>query len=396
MQTSIDYEKNILNSIVNDFNLKCKFYENIINNFGLTDSFVEDYMFKSCNKKADKLLMWYGSNYFFRIVDIVLKMPEIKSNGIFKKIVRETMIFGLKLDEKKNYVDKLLNFFAAKCIDFIEFINKYGLDDIYFLEYFFACIISLMLIGLGEIENFQLFDLIVRVWVLFDNMVDRGENKEIVWDVCNFFDGGYWKSKKRRMECFEKKGNPIMDCFGKMEFELGEGELVAMYKRFWKLYKFDYSNRIKSGNILKYSCLKTRKSLDIFMFALQTSKKDIQFHKYYNISLLIQLFDDLMDIKKDIKENNNTIFLKNSKKGNTALICALIEYFRIYFEELDIFFEVCVMMLVIDNEEYFLDKFICGLKKSNIININNFNMNNIYKLVSNTSHMKKLFNIYLS
>jgi len=395
MQTSIDYEKNVLNSVVNDFTMKCKFYENIIDNFGLTESFVGDYMFKSCDKKGDKRVIWYGSNYFFRIVDMALNMPEIKTNGILKKIVRETIIFGFKLDDKKNYIDKLLNLSTAKSIDFIEFINKYGLDDVYFLEYFFACIISLMMISLGEIKNFKLFDLIVRVWTLFDNMVDRGENKEIVRDVCNFLEGGYWKSREGRIEYFEKKVNPILECFGEMEVELGEEELVAMYKRFWKLYKFDYRKRIKSGNILKYSCLRKRKFLDIFMFALNTSKKDIQSHKYYNYSLLIQLFDNLMNIRKDIKDNN-TIFLKNSKKENTALVCALIENFRIYFGELDVFFEICIMLLVIDNEEYFLEEFTSALKNSNIINTQNFNMQNIYKLVSNISHMKKLFNIYLS
>lgn len=396
MNTSIEIEKKVINNVVDEFNLKKNSYMNLINNFGLNNGVIGNCMLKESKKMEGKDFLKYGSVYFFEIVKGVLYIPQTKLNYLFKNIIRGVLIDGLKLEKNADYIDNILNYFAGGCLDFINFIKKYGLDEKYFLEYYFACFTSLMLIGLGEINDFVIYDNIVRIWVLVDNMIDNDEQSECILELRNFFESKCWMSKKR-LEYFQGKNNPIFECFEVIEKRMTEDAIVKIYKRFWKLYKYDYQTKNKKKeNILKYSCLKTRKSLDIFMFAMNVSKKDIKPNKYYNVSLLIQLFDDLMDIKKDIAENNSSIFLQGTKEENTAVVMAMMENFRVYFGELIVFFEMLIMLMVMDNANYFMEEFIEGYRNEcEFIDLDKFQMQQIYELVGNTEKMTKLLKIYL-
>lgn len=379
-------------------------------------------MMKMTEIKGSKIIK-YISSYFINTVKKVQYIPEKynKYIGFFIRNMINKVMRKIGLDVK--YSNKLFNHFAKWFISFQKFIEKYNLPEKYFKEYYYAAFSGLFIIILGKIKKFKLYDTIIRLWIIVDNMFDNeGDfgDKGCIWkkDVYNFFVRGYFRNKEKRLEFLEKNnsGGPIIECLQNIEeMKMSEKKKNGLYLRFYKLFKFSYNlggygEKIESGNgiegdfeILKNSCLKTKKALYIFFYAIDYKKNKEDEYKILHLCLIVQLMDDLMDIRKDKLEGKTTIFTKGGESRaleentkNALKLFQLIKNSRIIRNNsFQILYE-CLIFLIIDfNEEFFEPEFIKKMRANcSLIDLKYYNMRGIDSIVE-SEIMKKIIYIYL-
>lgn len=365
----------------------------------------------------------YISSYFIGTLKKMEYIPDKyhKHAGFFLRKLMNTVMKTIGLDVK--YCNKLLNHFAKGLLSFQEFIEKYNLPEKYFKEYYYAAFSGLFVLIFGKIKNFRLYDTIVRLWILVDNMFDcENENDiQLKKDVCNFFMNSQFLNKEMRMEFLNNsKSIPIVDCMKVIEeMKMTEKRKNGLYMRFFKLFKFSYKSggygtKIESLNgnsddfdILKNSCLKTKKALDIFFYAIDYQKKKEDAYKIFHVSLIIQLLDDLLDIRKDKLEGKTTIFTKAVGEGegvgveeNTRNAIKLFQFIKnskfICDNGFQIFYENLIFFFIDYNEEFFEPTFIQKIRDNcPIMDLKYYNMREMDTVVE-SEIMNKIIMIYLS
>lgn len=363
------------------------------------------------------------SSYFVGSMKKVEYIPDKyhKHAGFIIRNMMNTVMGTIGLDVV--YCNKLFNRFAKWFLGFQKFIEKYNLPKIYFKEYYYAVFSALFFTIFGKIKNFKLFDIIVKLWIIVDNVFDCDSDDDFgkmghKWkkDVCDFFVGGAFMSSGKRLEFLEdiSRGGPIMECFKNIEeMGLSEKRKNGLYLRFSKLFRFSYkvggygkkveSNEGNSANsdleILINSCLKTKKSFDIFFYAIDYKKKKEDSYKILHLSLIVQLMDDLMDIRKDKLEGKNTIFTKGGVVENTKNAVRLFQLIQnscvIRENRFQILYE-CLMFLIIDfNEEFFEPEFVRKIRREcPVMDLKYYNLREIDSIVE-SDIMKKIICIYL-
>jgi hypothetical protein len=352
----------------------------------------------------------YTSSYFVGSLKKVDYIPERyhKQAGFFIRNMMNTVMQIIGLDV--TYCNKLFNYFAKWFLSFQKFIHQYNLPDKYFKEYYYAAFSGLFILIFGKIKNFKLYDIIVRLWILMNNIVDCKE--DLVWkkDIYEFFVGGHFSNREKRLEFFEKSNDgPIIDCLKKIEeINILEKKKDGLYMRFYKLFIFSYDGRDMGGvggenesefEILKKSCLKTKKALDIFFYAIDYQKKKEDAYKIFHVSLIFQLLDDLMDIRKDKQDGKTTIFTIGELKENTknaVRLFQLIQNSKIMQDYgFKIFYE-CLIFLIIDfNSEFFEAKFVEKIRREcPVMDLKYYNMRELDSIVE-SEIMKKIICIYL-
>jgi hypothetical protein len=369
--------------------------------------------------KGSKIIK-YTSSYFIGSLKKVVYIPEkyYKHAGFFIRNMINTVIGNIGMDV--GYSNKLFKHFAKWFLRFQKFIEQYNLPKVYFKEYYYAVFSGLFITIFGKIKNFKLFDIIIRLWIIVDNVFDcAGESGSHIWkkDVYDFFVGGAFMSSEKRLEFFRKisRRGPIMECFQNIEeMKMSEKRKNSLYLRFYKLFKFSYevggygkkveSDGGKSSDadfkILINTCLKTKKSFDIFFYAIDYQKKKEDAYKIFHLSLIVQLMDDLMDIRKDKLEGKTTIFTRGGVVENTknaVRLFQLIKNSRIICDNsLQILCE-CLMFLIIDfNEEFFEPEFVKKIRREcSIMDLKYYNLREIDSIVE-SDIMKKIMGIYLS
>jgi hypothetical protein len=180
----------------------------------------------------------------------------------------------------------------------------------------------------------------------------------------------------------------------------------GLYLRFYKLFRFYYEGGGEGGvdgrgefEILKNSCLKTKKALDIFFYAIDYQKKKEDAYKILHLSFIVQLLDDLMDIRKDILVGKKTIFTRGDVEENTRnaiRLFQLIQNSRIIRENsFQILYE-CLFFLNIDlNEEFFEPEFIEKIRREcPVMDLRYYNMRELDSIVE-SEIMEKIICIYL-
>lgn len=369
--------------------------------------------------KGSKIIK-YTSSYFIGSLKKVVYIPEkyYKHAGFFIRNMINTVIGNIGMDVL--YCNKLFKNFAKWFLKFQKFIEQYNLPKDYFKEYYYAVFSGLFITIFGKIKNFKLFDIIIRLWIIVDNVFDCvGESVSHIWkkDVHDFFIGGAFISSEKRLEFFREisRGGPIMECFQNIEeMKMSEKRKNGLYLRFYKLFKFSYevggygkkveSDAGKSGDsdfkILINTCLKTKKSFDIFFYAIDYQKKKEDAYKIFHLSLIVQLMDDLMDIRKDKLERKMTIFttggiVENTK--NAVRLFQLIKNSRIIRDNSFQILCECLMFLIIDfNEEFFEPEFVKKIRREcSIMDLKYYNLREIDSIVE-SDIMKKIMGIYLS
>jgi len=366
------------------------------------------------------------SSYFVGSMKKVDYIPNKyhKHAGFIIRNMMNTVMSNIGMDV--GYCNKLFKHFAKWFLEFQKFIKRYNLPEVYFKEYYYAVFSGLFILIFGKIKNFKLFDIIVRLWIIVDNVFDYGEGVDgdefgkmaHIWkkDVYNFFVSGAFMSSEKRLEFLGKSGGgPIMECFKNIEeMGLSEKRKNGLYLRFYKLFRFSYevggygkkveSDGGKSGDadfkILINTCLKTKKSFDIFFYAIDYQKKKEDTYKILHLSLIVQLMDDLMDIRKDKLEGKMTIFTRGGVVENTKNAVRLFQLIQnscfIRDNSFQILYE-CLMFLIIDfNEEFFEPEFVGKIRREcSIMDLKYYNMREIDSVVE-SEIMKKIMRIYLS
>jgi len=392
--------------------------EQVINEFLELDG--EDYSVVKIDEIKGSAIIKYISSYFVGTLKKVRYIPEKynKAMGFFIRKMMNTVIGTVSLDVA--YCNKLFRNFGRKFLEFREFIKKHNLPEKYFKEYYYAAFSGLFVLIFGKIKNFKLYDTIVKLWIIVDNIFDcesENENKSYFqWkkDVHDFFCGGAFENRVKRLEFFEKSGGgcgPIMECFKNIEkMGLSERKKNRMYLRFYKLFKFSYGGEGEGEGdgevegeegefeILKNSCLKTKKALDIFFYAIDYQKKKEDAYKIFHLSLIIQLLDDLMDIRKDIGERKTTIFTGGVEENtrNVVRLFQLIKNSQIIRDfGFQIFYEGLIFFFMDYNAEFFDKAFIDKIRREcPIMDFKYYNLREIDGVVE-SEIMKKIICIYL-
>ena len=381
--------------------------EQVINEFLELDS--ENYSVVKIDEIKGSAIIKYISSYFVGTLKKVEYIPEkyYKTMGFFIRKMMNTVIGTVSLDVA--YCNKLFKNFGKKFLEFREFIKKYNLPEKYFKEYYYASFSGLFILIFGKIKNFKLYDTIVKLWIIVDNIFDCVEDfgeMGLIWkkNVYDFFVGGAFQNKEKRMEFLEKSGEgPIIECFKNIE-ELNMSEKMKdrLYIRFYKLFMFsycvkDYSDK-NDFELLKISCLKTKKALDIFFYTIDYKKKKEDTYKILHLSLIIQLLDDLMDIRKDIHEGNKTIFTSGMDGNkNVVRLFQLIKNSRIIRDYgFQIFYEGLVFFFIDYNAEFFEMEFVNKIRREcPIMDFKYYNLREIDGVIE-SELIEKIIAIYLS
>jgi hypothetical protein len=375
--------------------------------------------------KGSKIIK-YTSTYFIGSLKKVVYIPKkyLKHTGFFIRNMMNTVMGNMGMDVL--YCNKLFKCFAKWFLSFYKFIEKYNLPDAYFKEYYYAAFSGFFILIFGKIKNFKLFDIIIRLWIIVDNIFDYGESVEgdgdefgkmaYIWkkDVYDFFVGGAFMNSEKRLEFLGKShGGPIMECFINIEeIKMSEKKKNGLYLRFYKLFQFSYkvggygkkvessSDNTSDFKILINTCLKTKKSFDIFFYAIDYQKKKEDAYKIFHLSLIVQLIDDLMDIRKDKLEGKTTIFTRGGILENTKNAVRLFQLIKNSRIILDNSFQLlceCLMFLIIDfNEEFFEPEFIKKIRREcSIMDLKYYNLREIDSIVE-SDIMKKIIWIYLN
>ena len=114
----------------------------------------------------------YISSYFIGTLKKVEYIPEKyhKHAGFFIRNMMNTVIGNIGIDVK--YCNKLFNHFVKWFLSFQKMIEKYNLPIKYFKEYYYASFSGLFILIFGKIKNFKLYDIIIRLWIIVDNIFD--------------------------------------------------------------------------------------------------------------------------------------------------------------------------------------------------------------------------------
>jgi hypothetical protein len=354
----------------------------------------------------------YISSYFIGTLKKVEYIPEkyYKHGGYFIRNIMNTVMRTIGLNVK--YCNKLLKNFGKGFLSFQEFIEKYNLPEKYFKEYYYAAFSGIFILIFGKIKKFELYDIIIRLWILVDNIFDNKEEgncfsnlKKEIFELFKII-----LDKEKRIVFLERESNsPIIECFKNIEeMKMSDKKKNGLYMRFYKLFQFSYKkegieeqeNSIGKSdfNILVNCCLKTKKAMDIFFYAIDYKKKKEDAYKIYHMSLIIQLLDDLMDIKKDKLENKITIF-NRSESENTRNAVRLFQFIKnspiIQNSNFQIFYEGLILFFIDFNADFFEQNIIEKIRKGcNFMDLKHYNLKEIDSIIE-SEIMKKIIYIYL-
>jgi len=416
-------ENQVFHSVIDDFISKKESNLKIIQKSNI-DDILKNMFFQNPVNDIQQKFLFQASTLFFPFVKKVvslLQLPGVnRLSIIMQKMIDEVLIIGSRIYDQnlKIYFKKIINFFAQKCIDFNEFIQKYPIinDNHFMKEYFIACFLPIMLYPIGQVKDFALIEKIIKIWIVTDNLCDWKKNNESKNLLLNA--GEFLLKKKYINSSFEGRDyNPILQCLYEINtLEISFDTKINVFHKLAKLFKLCYSGYgIKNNNrcfnekkLLRYTCLKSRKSLDIFALALDLSdyhskilKREIFdydfFYKYYSISLNIQLLDDLFDIRKDIQDNCISVFTYNENKNNALAYCLTINDIFVQLGcEVEHYFKVLQMLFMSYNACYLTDG-VDEFLKNNIgfINLNVYNMDNILELMEDKEFMINCYKAYI-
>jgi len=383
--------------------------DQVINEF--LEKSIDDYDVVKISEVKGSRIMKYISSYFVGTLKKVVYIPEKlhKHAGFIIRNMMNTVIGNVGIDV--GYCNKLFKNFGKKFLEFFEFIEKYNLPEKYFKEYYYAAFSGLFILIFGKIKNFKLYDQIIKLWIIVDNIFDCDKDfgeMGYIWkmEVSKFFVERAFENKEKRLEFFGKSevGGPIIECFRCIEeMRICEKKKDGLYLRFYKLFRFSYQNDKDEGDgeefeILKNSCLKTKKAMDIFFYALDYKKKKEDAYKIFHLSLIVQLLDDLMDIRKDMREDKKTIFTRGVEENtrNAVRLFQLIKNSEIIRDHgFQIFYEGLVFFFMDYNAEFFDRGFVDKIRREcPIMDFKYYNLREIDSIVE-SEIMKKILCIYL-
>lgn len=138
--------------------------------------------------------------------------------------------------------------------------------------------------------------------------------------------------------------------------------------------------------------------MDIFFYAIDYKKKKEDAYKIFHLSLIIQLLDDLMDIRKDKLEGKITIFtgVVEENTRNAVRLFQLIKNSSIIRDYgFQIFYEGLIFFFMDYNSEFFDRKIIEKIRREcPVMDFKYYNLQEIDSIVE-SEIMEKILCIYL-
>lgn len=250
-----------------------------------------------------------------------------------KKILQEEIF----TQEEFSYFNIMKQKFSLE--KFNLFLEKNGIKSKELLkEYFFAYLGSVLIVSyFGKVKKIDLFEKIIFLWIFVDNISDNQQkyNKKDKLNnlFCFFKEKIYNKESSEVLNYFDNLKEDNLIVFIKELYEILEkDERVKFFEAAEKLLEFSYSKKglqeeknKKGKEILVTTILKTFFTFQLLYFILH--KKDTQknLNQVYILSLITQLADDIIDIKKDVEENSNTLITNSTKEERSIIILIIFE-----------------------------------------------------------------------
>ena len=133
MDRDIDFEKNIIKNIINDFTTKKQHYQDIFTNNEEEILSKVDEIFKIVTI-PNKNYYYYLSTYFLTFIEnavnVVDNILPVNICNIVKNIINKIFIDILELNKHESYIKELLNNINIHCLNFSKFLDNYKEIDI--------------------------------------------------------------------------------------------------------------------------------------------------------------------------------------------------------------------------------------------------------------------------
>lgn len=244
-------------------------------------------------------------------------------SDVFSKEEKETFFHiksGFSMEKFKIFLKKLK-------------ISSRELEKEYFQSYVGF---SSMMVKFGLLNNIEIADKILYLWVLVDNISDNPELKEkkyLLKNIYCFFQSEIYKNKEKMIQFFKKYDEDyIIKIFSDLYYLLEDSKRLDFFKTSKKLFDFSYTKEAlkKEKNkspkdLLKIAMVKTLKSLNIFSFCLKKEEKLFTKEEYFLNSLILQLADDMIDLSKDLQEGSHTFVTNCTIRERSVLFLVIME-----------------------------------------------------------------------
>lgn len=303
------------------------------------------------------------------------KIKKIFNETTLKNKISYFLIYNSTLDEnilserifsndEKEYFLRMKKEFSVK--EFKDILLKNNINkDIYLKEYFQSYVaIGSVMLRFGKITDISLFKKIIYLWILVDNITDDPEikdKKSLLKNVFLFFETLIYKKKELEiLEFFDSnKEDFIISIFKQIYEKLEPLKRVSFFDCTKDLFQFSYSHEglkkeknSKDKELIRISMMKTFYSFRIFSYCLEKGKENVPKEEYFTTSLMLQLIDDLIDLKKDIEEGSNTFITRASLKERTIIILIIIEIEMSKKREMEKYI-ISIFLALIENKDLF-------------------------------------------
>ena len=305
--------------------------ENCIKNF--METFAKNKKDYNDNFFEERLEKYNPSKLHLEYEEIGLKLKDYVKKFLQPPITKEKVsILKYFLDE----YDFLLTKAIKSIVNFKIYLDRYKICDNTFLKNIVEIISGTLFLFQGKIDNYELMEKVMYMWCIVDNIVDeehlRKHRKKLI-PLGKFFKNEVYKKPKQEIEKYLKtKGDDILlniisDVYKIIDYD----KTITFFAKTAKLFKYSYiedtvenKKNPKFEEILKNSCMKGLLTFDIFYTTTNVQKGiDVPMH-----CMTTQLWDDLYDIREDMKNNSNTIFTISDELDRSILFITLCDLTR--------------------------------------------------------------------
>lgn len=381
--------KDFLEKFVEEILLQKEFNERLgaLENFDYI--FLKDLIYMNSNSLD---FLKKTSSYFFLLLKkaVHVVVNNNKMSLILRNTVKNVFINCCNLKKEEEYVTNLLDFFAKKCIEFYEFLDRYDIENksYLFTKYFLSRFQAFLLIPISKIKYLDLYEKFTKLYVLETYCKTNSE----------FFTNKLWK-KRNSKEYFKflLQKDPVTDTIREIE-NIQNPVKDNMFKRFAKLLKFcnKYKKKLPGLNekkMLTYSLLRARKISDIISPCLDINISSLNgIRMYYSLSFIIISILDLIDVK----DGFTNIFSISSKPGCLAYTKTLMGYLILYGQDIKYLYNILMILILDYNADILPDGIQEILIKSDFLDLKTYNFQKILDLLSDKGFIINCFHAYLT
>lgn len=285
---------------------------------------------------------------FYTKIEQILNKPEYKliyklskyaNNFVKNANVEDVETISLVKNIAKRYIkdEYLLNAIKPSYIGIAKFkrlLEKHNMYDSFLVKEF-GCSAGVLILytHFYKFENLELFESIRILWIIVDNIIDRGKNKRVLKPLTAYLKRRIYNlpEEEEKKFLFKYKDNICIQVI----MDIKNNKKLINKQDFFEdtrtLFMYSYTKKgIKNENSANdyYSILKValeKSYLSHMMFSHCLEKQTIEPKELYYLCLLTQIGDDLLDIREDLINDGNTIFTIETRKNRSIITITLIQ-----------------------------------------------------------------------